>query len=195
MNTSDTNKTKSFLLEDDSETESARWYVVQIRSRYEDIAVANIRARLETFGIQDKVEEILVPTRTRKRVLHGKTKDVEEKVYPGYILIKALLNNELKNTLRSTEYVNGFVGGAYPTPLTEKEVTALLESIAAKDDSLHATDFEIGDVVKIVDGPFSNLQGKISEVSAMRGRVRVLVSMFGRETPVELEFFQVERIL
>lgn len=172
-----------------------RWYVVQVRSRYEDVATTNIRSRLETFGLQDSVEDILAPSRMRKRVLRGKTKDVEEKVYPGYIFIKAILSDDLKNVIRSTEYVKGFVGGVHPTPLAEKEIKDIIETIASKTDDLHSTDLETGDIVNIIDGPFSGLQGKLGEVNIIRGRVRVLISMFGRETPVELEFFQVERVL
>ena len=172
-----------------------RWYMVQVRSQFENVALQNLLTRLESFELQDNVIDFVVPTRTRKRIVRGKEQEVVERLYPGYIFAHMIFNTKMQEVINTTEYVRGLVGGAYPTPLDEKEV----QHMFSRSEQVHGdeveVDFKEGDVVKIIDGPFSNLQGKVSGVDMLKSNVRVLVSMFGRETPVDLSFFQIERVM
>ena len=144
--------------------------------------------------MEDKIFNVIVPTEKKIKVKGGKRAEEEEKVYPGYVLVEMIVTDDSWYVVRNTPRVTGFVGsGVYPVPLEQKEVDQLLNRMSS-DIVKHNIDLEIDDAVIIVDGPFKELEGKVGEVDENRGKVKVLVSMFGRETPVELDFLQVKKI-
>ena len=177
------------------ETDGKRnWYAINTEAGYENAVVRNLRQRIESLGMQDKIFECLVPTEKKIKIKRGKRVEEEEKIYPGYVLVNMIVTDDSWYVVRNTPRVTGFVGsGVHPVPLTEEELQSLLGRMN-KDTVKHAIDLASGDAVLIIDGPFKDLEGKISEIDEDRGKVKVLVSMFGRETPVELDFLQVQKI-
>ncbi len=171
-----------------------RWYAIHTYSGYENAVLRNLKQRIESLGMQDRIFNVVVPTEKKIRVKGGKRVVEEERIYPGYVLVDMVVTDDSWYVVRNTPRVTGFVGsGTQPVPLTEKELSALMnrmEDAAPK----HQVDLSIGDLVTIVDGPFKELEGKVGEIDETRGKVKVLVSMFGRETPVELDFLQLKKI-
>jgi len=171
-----------------------RWYVLHTYSGYEENVKHNLEQRIESFGMQDKIFNVLVPKEKKIKIKNGKRTTVEEKIYPGYVLIDMIVTDDSWYVVRNTPNVTGFIGsGTTPSPVDQKEVDVLLNRVN-KEEVEHKIDVEIGDVVRIIDGPFKNFEGKVSSVDKERGRVKVLVSMFGRETPVELDALQAKKI-
>lgn len=170
------------------------WYAIHTYAGYENAVARNLKQRIESLNMEDKIFDVVVPTEKKIKVKGGKRVEEEEKIYPGYILVDMVVTDDSWYVVRNTPRVTGFVGsGVHPVPLGEKEINALF----ARMDSgsvKHNIDFVPDDIVRIADGPFKDLEGKISEVDLERGKVKVLVSMFGRETPVELDFLQVKKI-
>lgn len=172
-----------------------RWYVLHTYSGYEENVKRNIEQRIESFDMADKIFAVLVPKERKIKIKNGKRTEVEEKIFPGYILVEMVVTDDSWYVVRNTPNVTGFVGsGTTPTPIDQKEVESLLKRVSGKQAPEQKIDFEVNDVVRIVDGPFKNFEGKISNVDHERGRVKALVSMFGRETPVELDALQVKKI-
>lgn len=170
------------------------WYAVHTYSGYEDAVARNLKQRIESMGMEDKIFNVVVPTEKKIRIKGGKRRVVEEKIYPGYVLVEMVVTDDSWYVIRNTPRVTGFVGsGTTPTPLSEEEMDVLLKRMG-EDEPRHKVDFAAGDAVKIIDGPFKDYEGKVSEVDGERGKVKVLVSIFGRETPVELDFLQITRI-
>lgn len=170
------------------------WYVIHTYSGYEDAVRRNLKQRIESFGMQDLIFDVVVPTEKKIKVRGNKRVEEEEKIYPGYILVSMIVTDESWYVVRNTPRVTGFVGsGVYPVPVDQAEVDALFRRMEA-DTNVHDIDLEENELVMINDGPFKDLEGKVSEVDKERGKVRVLVSMFGRETPVELDFLQVRKV-
>ncbi|HEY9481013.1 MAG TPA: transcription termination/antitermination protein NusG [Candidatus Paceibacterota bacterium] len=170
------------------------WYAIHTYAGYENAVARNLRQRIESLNLQDKIFNVLVPTEMKIKVKGGKRVEEEEKVYPGYILVDMVVDDESWFHVRNTPRVTGFVGsGIHPVPLTQKEIDQLLGRMDSTEVK-HDINLAEGDAVKISDGPFKDLEGKVSEVDDSRGKVKVLVSMFGRETPVELDFLQVKKI-
>ncbi len=170
------------------------WYVVHTYAGYENTVMRNLKQRIESLGMQDKIFNVIVPTEKKIKIKGGKRVEEEEKIYPGYILVDMIVTDESWFVVRNTPRVTGFVGaGVYPVPLEKKELEELFSRMES-DTAKHAIDLSAGDAVVIVDGPFKDLEGKVSEVDSERGKIKVLVSMFGRETPVELDFLQVKKI-
>ncbi len=172
------------------------WYAIHTYAGYENAVARNLRQRIESLGISDKIFNVVVPTERTIKIKGGRRVEEEEKVYPGYVLVEMTVDDQSWFVVRNTPRVTGFVGsGVNPVPLKQHEVDALLGRMQEKEGSVkHAVDFSAGDSVVIVDGPFKDLDGKVGEVDESRGKVKVLVSMFGRETPVELDFLQIKRI-
>ena len=169
------------------------WYVVHTYSGYENAVKRNLEQRIESLGMQDQIFQVLVPTETKVKVKGGKRIEEEEKIYPGYIFVEMIVTDESWYVVRNTPRVTGFVGaGVNPVPVGEEEINNLFARMNA-DTSTHDIDLNVDDLVTINDGPFKDLEGKVSEVDQERGKVKVLVSMFGRETPVELDFVQVNK--
>lgn len=170
------------------------WYAIHTYAGYENAVARNLRQRIDSLNMQDKIYNVLVPTETKIKVKGGKRVEEEEKVYPGYILVDMIVTDDSWFVVRNTPRVTGFVGsGVHPVPLTEKEINQLLGRMDTAEVK-HEINLAIEDAVKIADGPFKDMEGKVAEVDTNRGKVKVLVSMFGRETPVELDFLQVKKI-
>lgn len=170
------------------------WYAIHTYAGYEDAVVRNLKQRVESLGMEDKIFNVLVPTEKKIKVKRGKRVEEEEKVYPGYILVDMIVTDDSWYVVRNTPRVTGFVGsGVQPVPLKQDEIDELFGRMKA-DMPMHLIDFEQDDRLIIVDGPFKDFEGRVSEVDRQRGKVKILVSMFGRETPVELDFLQVRKI-
>lgn len=171
----------------------AEWYVVHTTSGHEARVAETLRQRVETMGLEDKILELLVPTQDRVIIRGGKKATVKEKIFPGYLLVKLALDDPTWLAVRTTPGITGFVGaGNKPTPLSGKEVKNIQKFIAAPAKRFK-TKFSVGEAVKITDGPFSDFLGTISEMDEEKGKVKVLVSIFGRETPVELDILQIAK--
>lgn len=172
-----------------------RWYVLHTYSGYEENVKHNIEQRIESFDMRDKIFNVLVPKEKKIKIKSGKRVTVEEKIFPGYILVEMVVTDDSWYVVRNTPNVTGFVGsGTTPTPIDQKEMDGLLKRTSGESAPQHKVDYEVNDVIRIVDGPFKNFEGKIASVDHERGRVKALVSMFGRETPVELDALQVKKI-
>ena len=175
-------------------SEGRNWYVIHTYAGYENAVMRNLKQRIESLGMEDKIFQVIVPTEKKIKIKGGKRVEEEEKIYPGYILVDMVVTDDSWYVVRNTPRVTGFVGsGVYPVPVDKKEVDALFTRMSA-DKVIHNIDLQVDDAVLIIDGPFKDLEGKVREVDEERGKVRVLVSMFGRETPVELDFLQVKKI-
>lgn len=171
-----------------------RWYVLHTYSGYEENVKRNLEQRVDSFDIRDKIFNILVPKEKKIKIKNGKRVTVEEKIFPGYVLVEMIVNDDSWYVVRNTPNVTGFVGsGTTPTPVDQKEVDELQKRMGVEDPT-HTIDISVDEPVRIIDGPFKNFEGKVSAVDEARGKIKVLVSMFGRETPVELDALQVKKI-
>lgn len=177
-----------------SAPENAKWYVLHTYSGHETKAAAAIKQRIEAMNVVGRVFNIFVPTRDTVTVKRGKKEEIKEKIFPGYILIQMILDDDSWLVVRTTPGITSFVGiGNRPTPLSNKEVAAILKfSLQAAPKFKSA--FSVGEAVKIVDGPFADFLGSVESIDEAHGKLKVLVSIFGRETPVELDFLQVSKL-
>ena len=172
----------------------AKWYIVHTYAGPENKVATSLKQRAQTMGFEDRIFDIIVPTRNTIKVSGGKKESVKEKIFPGYVLIRMLLDDESWILVRTTQGVTAFIGaGNKPTPISEKEVEAI-QKFMNQEEPLYKASFSVGEAVKIVDGPFADFLGTIDNIDETRGKLRVLVSIFGRETPVELDFLQVQKI-
>ncbi len=170
------------------------WYAIHTYAGYEDAVSRNLRQRIESLGMEDKIFNVVVPTEKKIKIKAGKRKVIEEKIYPGYVLVEMIVTDNSWYVVRNTPRVTGFVGaGTTPTPLDSSEIEMLFKKMEGTD-AKHKIDVAIGEIVQVNDGPFKNFEGKVSEVDDSRGKVKVLVSIFGRETPVELDFLQIRKL-
>ncbi|MGA2489343.1 MAG: transcription termination/antitermination protein NusG [Anaerolineales bacterium] len=177
----------------ESIAEGPAWYVIHCYSGYENKVRHNLEQRIETMGMKDKVFDVVVPTQEEVEIREGKRRTVERHIFPGYVLVNMLLSEESWFVVRNTPGVTGFVGmGNLPTPLRPEEVAQIIKRMEAVAPMFKVTD-KVGERVRIVDGPFNDFRGVVSEIDMERTKVRVMVSFFGRETPVELDFLQVEK--
>ena len=173
--------------------EGPAWYVIHCYSGYENKVRHNLEQRIETMGMKDKIFDVVIPTQEEIEVKDGKRKTVERHIFPGYVLVNLALSEESWYVVRNTPGVTGFVGmGNNPTPLRPEEVAQIVKRMEAEAPTVKVT-FKVGERVRIVDGPFNDFRGMVSEIDMERTKVRVMVSFFGRETPVELDFLQVEK--
>jgi transcriptional antiterminator NusG len=172
--------------------DNTQWYVVHTYSGHEKKVKANLEKRIESTGMTDMIKEILVPTEEKVRKRRGKKKVVDKKIFPGYIIIQMIMNDETWYIVRNTPGVTGFVSsGTKPLPLEKEEIDHILSGMGLKKEEI-TVDFEEGDKVMVTDGPFEEFIGIVQEIHPQQQKVKVMVSMFGRETPVELDFSQVE---
>jgi len=172
----------------------AKWYVVHTQSGFEAKAKEALQQRIKTLGFEDKIFDVVIPIRDIIVVRKGKKKTVREKVFPGYLLIKMILNDDSWLMVRTTQGITGFVGaGNKPTPISEKEVEAIKKFVEQEQPKFKAK-FSVGEAIKVTDGPFADFIGSIEFIDETRGKVKVLISIFGRETPVELDFLQVAKL-
>jgi len=171
-----------------------RWYVIHTYSGYEDAVAKNLKQRIENLGMEDKIFNVMVPKEHKIKIKDGKRKTVEEKIYPGYILVEMIVTDDSWYIVRNTPRVTGFIGaGTTPIPVKLNEIDTLKKRMGVKEPK-YKIEFEAGDAVKITDGPFKDFDGKVSEIDSERGKVKVLVNMFGRDTPVELDSLQIKKI-
>ena len=174
--------------------EDARWYTIHTYAGYENAVERNLQQRIESLGMENKIFDVIVPTEKKIRVKGGKRVVEEEKIYPGYILVRMIVDDDSWFVVRNTPRVTGFVGsGNTPVPMEESEVATLMKRMTAEAPK-HRIDLVKDDPIAIVDGPFKDLEGKVGDIDEDRGKVKVMVSMFGRETPVELDFLQVRKL-
>ena len=178
----------------DLREEDSRWYTIHTYAGYENAVERNLKQRIESLGMENKIFEVVVPTEKKIRVKSGKRIVEEEKIYPGYILVRMLVDDDSWFVVRNTPRVTGFVGsGNTPVPMEAAEVATLMKRMNAEAPR-HRIDLVKDDPVVIADGPFKDLEGKVGDIDEERGKVKVMVSMFGRETPVELDFLQIRKL-
>ena len=172
------------------------WYAIHTYAGYENAVMRNLRQRIDSLGMNDKIFSVVVPTEKKIKIKAGKIVEIEEKLYPGYVLVDMIVDDNSWYVVRNTPRVTGFVGaGVNPVPLNKQEVNDLFGRMDNKNSvTKHHMDIEVGETIRISDGPFKELEGKVSDVDNERGKVKILVSMFGRETPVELDFLQIKKI-
>jgi len=179
----------------DDETHERHWYAVHTYSGYEDAVLSYLKQRIESLTMEDKIFDVIVPKETKIKIKDGKRKKIEEKIYPGYVLVDMIKDSDSWYVVRNTPRVTGFVGAdpTEPTPLSKQEVDRILSKVGDKDPEV-LVDFDEGEPVKIIDGPFKDYDGKVIEVDQQRGKLKVSVAMFGRDTTVELDSLQVDKI-
>ena len=171
-----------------------RWYVIHTYSGYENKVKANLEHRIESMGMEDKIFQVLVPMEDEIEIRQGQRHTVQKKVYPGYVLVEMILDPDSWFVVRNTPGVTSFVGSANsPVPLQEKEVRAIQKQMKQEAPKIRV-EFQVGESVRVVDGPFTDFHGKVDEINPEKGKLKVLVNMFGRETPVELDLLQVEKV-
>lgn len=191
------NPSHVIISEVDEETKvakRAKWYVLHTYSGHENKVASTLKQRVETMGLQDYVYEALIPTQEKIQIRRGQKKTVKEKIFPGYMLIRMALTDESWLCVRTTQGVTGFVGiGNSPTPLPKHEVEAI-QKFMSQGTASYKANFTVGEAVKIVEGPFTDFIGSVDNIDEEKGKVTVLVSIFGRETPVELDFLQVSKL-
>jgi transcriptional antiterminator NusG len=187
---------KAALQVADSDKDSRRWYAVHTYSGYEDAVARYLKQRVESLGMNDKIFEIVVPKEKKIKIKNGKRKMIEEKIYPGYVLVDMIMSEDSWYVVRNTPRVMGFVGpdSTKPTPLSRDEIDYLMSRMEMDKEAKFTVDYSVGDLVKIVDGPFKDYEGKITEVDEEHGRIKVTVPVFGRETTIEIDSLQVQKI-
>lgn len=170
------------------------WYAIHTYSGYEEKVAVSIRQRADSLDMKDKIFQVLVPKEKMIEVKNGKRKVVEKRIFQGYVLVEMKLTEDAWFIVRNTPNVTGFVGtGTDPTPVSQDEMDKIMKRMG-RDEPKHKIDFNVGEVVNIVDGPFKGFDGTINDIDAQKGKLKVLVNMFGRETPVELDSLQVKRV-
>ncbi|MEX2043634.1 MAG: transcription termination/antitermination protein NusG, partial [Patescibacteria group bacterium] len=169
-------------------TTERAWYAIHTYSGYEDRVAENLRQRIESMDMADKIFDVIVPTEKQIEIKHGKRKTVDKKIFPGYVLVDMIVTEDSWFVVRNTPNVTGFIGtGTTPTPMAPDEVSTIKQRMGVEEPT-YEVDLEKGETVNIVDGPFKDFDGQVDEVDKSKGKIKVLVNMFGRETPVELDF-------
>lgn len=173
----------------------ARWYVVHVYSGHEKKIAEALRQRAQTLHLTDKIVAVLIPTQDKIQIRRGMRRTVSEKIFPGYMLVKLEMTDDAWLAIRTTDGVTGFVGmSSKPTPLPKREVEAILQYTQQDGEASYKADFTEGEAVKVVDGPFNDFLGSVDKIDEEKGKVTVLLNIFGRETPVELDFLQVKKV-
>ena len=171
-----------------------KWYVLHTYSGYEENVKRNLEQRVESMSMQDYIFDVLIPTETKIKIKNGKRKTVREKIFPGYVLVNMVVTDASWYVARNTPNVTGFIGtGTIPTPVSEEEIKSLQKRMGVEEPKFKI-DVSEGSPVRIIEGPFKNMEGKVSSIDEGKGKVKVSMSMFGRETPVELDFLQIKKI-
>lgn len=171
-----------------------RWYVLHTYSGYEENVSRNLKQRIESMDMEDKIFDVLVPTETKIKIRNGKRTMVREKIFPGYVLVNMIVTDDSWYVVRNTPNVTGFVGsGTTPTPISEEEVKELQRRMGVEEPT-YKVDVTVGTPVKIIDGPFKDFEGKVLEIDESKGKIKILITLFGRETPIELDSLQIKKI-
>jgi transcriptional antiterminator NusG len=183
------------LLKTEKEMGERHWYAIHTYSGYEDAVARYLKQRVDSLSMNDKIFNIIVPKEKKIKVKNGKRTIIEEKIYPGYVLVDMILTDDSWYVVRNTPRVTGFVGSnsTTPTPLSKEEIDDIMMRMG-KEEPRFKVDFRVGETVKIIDGPFKDYDGKVEEVDLEKGKIKVLVDMFGRETSVELDSIQVQKL-
>jgi len=175
-------------------TQERNWYVIHTYSGYEDAVARNLKQRIDSLEMEDKIFNVIVPKEKKIKIKSGKRKVVEEKVYPGYVLVEMIVTDDSWYVVRNTPNVTGFIGaGTTPIPVSRDEIDYLQKRMRI-DEPQHEIEVDPGDNVKVIDGPFKDFDGRVSEIDQDRGKVKVLINMFGRDTPVELDSLQIQKL-
>lgn len=175
-------------------TKKSDWYVIHTYSGYEDQVADALRQRIESMEMRDKIFDVIVPKENQIEIKNGKRRVVERKIFPGYIMVNMDVTEDSWYVVRNTPNVTGFVGtGTTPSPISDDEVKAIQKRMGVEEPK-YSIDYTVGQLVSITDGPFKGFDGVISEVDEQKGKIKVLVNMFGRETPVELDSLQVKKV-
>ena len=175
-------------------SQERNWYVLHTYSGYEEAVAKNLKQRIESLGMEDKIFNVLVPKEKKIKIKNSKRKVTEEKIYPGYVLVEMMVTDDSWYVVRNTPNVTGFVGaGTMPIPVSKDEIDNLKKRMGI-DAPQYQIEIEVGDLVKIVDGPFNDFDGKVSGIDSERGKIKVLINMFGRDTPVELDSLQIKKV-
>jgi transcriptional antiterminator NusG len=170
------------------------WYVIHTYSGYEDAVAKNLKQRIESLGMEDKIFNVIVPKEKKIKIKSGKRRTIEEKIYPGYVLVEMVVTDDSWYVVRNTPNVTGFVGaGTTPVPVSKAEIDNLKKRMGGEEPQ-YKIEVKVGEAVKIIDGPFKDFDGKVSEIDEERGKIKVLVNMFGRDTPVELDSLQIKKL-
>jgi len=178
----------------EQQEQKRNWYVLHTYSGYEDAVAQNLRQRIESMSMEDKIFGVMVPKEKKIQIRGGKRQVIEEKIYPGYVLVDMVVTEDSWYVVRNTPRVTGFIGaGTIPVPVEESEIKEILRR-TGEEEPKYKINIKVGEPVKIIDGPFKDFDGKVSQVDEARGKIQVLVSMFGRETPVELDYLQVSKL-
>lgn len=173
---------------------SKQWYAIHTYSGYEEKVAESIRQRADSLDMKDKIFQVLVPKEKMIEIKNGKRKVVEKRIFQGYVLVQMKLSEDAWYIVRNTPSVTGFVGtGTEPTPVEGDEIEKIMKRMG-REEPKHKMDYSVGDVVSITDGPFKGFDGAINEIDEQKGKLKVLVNMFGRETPVELDSLQVKKV-
>ena len=174
--------------------EGRRWYAIHVYSGYEENVAKDLRQRVESMDISNKIFNVLVPMEKRIKIRNGRRSVVLEKIFPGYVLVEMVVDDDSWYVVRNTPSVTGFIGsGTTPVPLGEKEIKSIQKRMGVEEPK-YKIDIDVGSPVRIIDGPFKGFEGKVSEIDEERGRIKVLISVFGRETPAELDFLQIKKL-
>ena len=175
----------------EEEKTEPKWYVIKAHSGFEQVVKNSILQAADSADMKELIKEVVVPTEKQVRIKSGRRTEKEERIYPGYILVNMILNDQVWYAINNIEYVSGFLGSrSHPESLSQEEVDVIKKRMYS-DTVQHETDIAVGDTVKVIDGPFSDLDGKVKELDVDKGQITVLIPMFGRETPVKLDLFQV----
>src|SRR3989338_8211916 len=175
-------------------TGEKNWYAIHTYSGYEDNVAHSLKQRIESLGYEDKIFGVLVPKEKKIKIRSGKREVIEEKIYPGYVLVEMIVTDDSWYVVRNPPNVTGFIGsGTVPSPISEDEVKVIQKRMGVEEPKFKI-DFGVNDLVRIMDGPFKGYEGKVSEIDEAKGKVKVLISIFGRETPVELDFLQAKKL-
>ncbi len=170
------------------------WYVIHTYSGYEDAVSKSLKQRVDSLGMEDKIFDVIVPKEKKIKIKSGKRKVIEEKIYPGYVIVEMIVTDDSWYVVRNTPNVTGFVGvGTTPVPISSEEIEILKKRMGVEVPQ-YKIEVKVGDSVKIVDGPFKDFDGRVSEIDEQRGKIKVLVNMFGRDTPVELDSLQIKKL-
>lgn len=174
--------------------QSRNWYAIHTYSGYEEAVARNLKQRIESLGMEDKIFNVIVPKEKKIKIKNGKKRIIEEKIYPGYVLVEMVVTDDSWYVVRNTPRVTGFIGaGIIPVPIAQTEIDILQKRMGVEEPKFKI-EVSIGDIVKITDGPFKDFDGRVSEIDMERGKVKVLINMFGRDTPVELDSLQIKKI-
>lgn len=175
-------------------TGERNWYALHTYSGYEDSVVFNLKQRIESLSMDDKIFDVIAPKEKKIKIKDGKRAVIEEKIFPGYVLVNMIVTDDSWYVVRNTPNVTGFVGsGTVPTPVTPEEIKNIQKRMGIEEPKFKI-DFKVDDLVRITDGPFKDYEGKVSEIDEEKGKIKVLVSIFGRETPVEIDSLQVKKL-